>query len=108
MTDLNTAKINSLMQDVRCHRVDIDNLLDRVEKLEYAENHRQQDEDAERAYESNTFSHALTELVALAINKAGGNNIHQARAAILVVAGALREECAPEAAEWLEELVDHD
>jgi shikimate kinase len=108
MTNLNTAKINSLMQDVRCHRVDIDNLLDRVEKLEYAENYRQQDEDAERAYEPSVFSHTLVERVALAINKAGGNSIHQARAAILVVAGDLREECAPEAAEWLEELVEHD
>ena len=86
MTDLNTAKINSLMQDVRCHRVDIDNLLDRVEKLEFAENYRQQDEDVECVYKSSIFTHTLAEQVALAINKAGGNNIHQAQAAILVVA----------------------
>jgi hypothetical protein len=108
MTDLNTAKINSLMQDVRCHRVDIDNLLDRVEKLESAENYRQQDEDVECVCKSSIFTHTLVERVALAINKAGGNNIHQAQAAILVVAGDLREECATEAAEWLEELVEHD
>jgi len=108
MTDLNTAKINSLMQDVRCHRVDIDNLLDRVEKLESGENYRQQDEDVECVYKSSIFTHALVKRVALAISEAGINNIHQAQAAILVVAGDLRENCATEAAEWLEELVKHD
>jgi outer membrane murein-binding lipoprotein Lpp len=60
MTDLNTAKINSLTQDVQRLRVRLDGLTERLKALEDAENHRQQDEDAERAYESdltNTLHH---------------------------------------------------
>ena len=49
MTDLNTAKINSLTQDVQLLRVRLGGLTERIKELEDAENHRQQDEDAERA-----------------------------------------------------------
>ena len=70
MTDLNTAKINSLTQDVRQLRVRLavlttekeeievtfrnfgDDIEARLQALEAAENYRQQDQDAERAYES--------------------------------------------------------
>lgn len=65
MTDLNTAKINSLTQDVQQLRVRLDGIsteMDafgslickiegRLAALEDAENYRQQDEDVERAFE---------------------------------------------------------
>jgi hypothetical protein len=126
VTDLITAKINSLSQDVQQLRVRLDGLIAekeeveatsknfsddieaRLKALEDAENYRQQEEDAERVCEPNVFSHTLTERVALAITGAGGNNLHQARAAILVVAGELRAEWAVEAADWLEDLANND
>ena len=124
MTDLNTAKINSLTQNVQQLRVRLDGIRsemdafgslickieERLAALEDAENYRQQDEDVERACESGMLE-TLTERVAGSIrdvNIHGGTWEEQARAAILVVAGDLREECAPEAAEWLEYLVKHD
>jgi len=80
MTDLNTAKINSLTQDVQQLRVGLDGLrteMDafgllickiegRLAALEDAENDRQQDEDAERALAS-TPANSLVERVATQI-----------------------------------------
>jgi len=111
MTDLNTAKINSLTQNVQQLRVRLDGIRTemgafsslickiegRIAALEDAENYRQQDEDVELACESGMLE-TLTERVAGSIRDVyinGGTWEEQARAAILVVAGDLREECAP-------------
>ncbi len=82
MTDLNTAKINSLTQDVQQLRVRLDGIsteMDafgslickiegRLAALEDAENYRQQDEDAERAYEPKSIN-SLVDRVTLAISR---------------------------------------
>jgi len=80
MTDLNTAKINSLTQDVQQLRVRLDGIsteMDafgslickiegRLAALEDAENYRQQDEDVERAFEP-VAANSLVERVATQI-----------------------------------------
>jgi len=100
-------------KDVEKLQLRSDRHLQRIEALESAENYRQQDEDAERAYEPDSSS-SLLERVAATLHAVTNCDPNvpanewkpEARAAIGVVAGELRAQFFVQAADWLEQEVN--
>jgi len=99
---------SGLKDEADCSKTCTLNIVDRLERLEAAENYRQQDEDAERAAEPDSTGSLVERVVDAMDEHVGVNRYAEARAAIREVAAWMREnDTGYNAVRWLEMEADN-